>query len=74
MVEITYKKGDGQKYKERKNITKVVIHRDVDEIGKHAFNECSNLTEIDWGDSKVTKIGLKAFRKTGLVKIKSRTP
>ncbi|GMI00319.1 hypothetical protein TrLO_g11359 [Triparma laevis f. longispina] len=50
------------------DIAKVVIHRDVDEIEDRAFYECTNLTEIDWADSKVTKIGENAFRDTGLEK------
>ncbi|GMI10096.1 hypothetical protein TrLO_g2347 [Triparma laevis f. longispina] len=62
----TYKKGDGQNW--RKDITQVVIHRDVDEIEGSAFYENNNLTEIDWGNSKVTTIGGNAFYKTGLKK------
>ena len=53
------------KYRGREDNTKVVIHRDVDEIEDEAFAHCFNLTVIDWGDSKVTTIRVNAFIKTG---------
>ena len=70
MVEVVYQKGDGQKYRGRKDITKVVVASDVDEIAAEAFRECGNLTEFNFGDSKVTKIGGSAFWGTGITKIK----
>ncbi|GMI03579.1 hypothetical protein TrLO_g5552 [Triparma laevis f. longispina] len=54
MFKVEYRKGDWQKYKGRGDITKVVIHRDVDEIEHSAFRECKNLTELDWGATLLT--------------------
>ena len=70
MVEVVYQKGDGTKYQGRKDITKVTVASDVDEIAAQAFRECSNVTEFNFGDSKVTKIGRSAFYETGITKIK----
>ncbi|GMH89172.1 hypothetical protein TL16_g11375 [Triparma laevis f. inornata] len=70
MVEVVYQKGDGKKYKGRKDITKVVVASDVDEVAKEAFQHCSNLTEFNFGDSKATKIGDHALQSTGITKIK----
>ncbi|GMH76789.1 hypothetical protein TrST_g11395 [Triparma strigata] len=50
MVEVVYQKGDGQKYRGRKDITKVVVASDVDEIAEYAFSGCSNVTEFNFGD------------------------
>ncbi|GMH83319.1 hypothetical protein TrVE_jg6476 [Triparma verrucosa] len=70
MVEVVYQKGDGEKYKRRGDITKVTVASDVDEIAAHAFRGCSNLTEFNFGDSEVTKIGREAFNSTSIAKIK----
>ncbi|GMH99966.1 hypothetical protein TrVE_jg4698 [Triparma verrucosa] len=70
MVDVVYQKGDGIKYQNRKDITKVVVASDVDEIECYAFDGCSNLTEFDFRDSKVTKIGEGALQSTGIIKIK----
>ncbi|GMH95099.1 hypothetical protein TrVE_jg10324 [Triparma verrucosa] len=50
MVEVVYQKGDGQKYRGRKDITKVVVASDVDEIAEYAFSGCSSVTEFNFGD------------------------
>ncbi|GMH60849.1 hypothetical protein TrST_g8740 [Triparma strigata] len=70
MVEVVYQKGDGKKYERRTDITKVTVASDVDEIAGHAFIGCSNLTEFNFGDSKVTKIGELGLHSTGITKIK----
>ena len=70
MVEVVYQKGDGKKYKGRKDITKVTVASDVDEIAGRAFYECRNLTEFNFGDSKVTKIGTEALRYHALERIR----
>ena len=49
MVEVVYQKGDGKKYAGRKDITKVTVASDVDEIAQFAFDECRNLTEFNFG-------------------------
>ncbi|GMH94143.1 hypothetical protein TrST_g4021 [Triparma strigata] len=68
--EVVYQKGDGDKYKGRKDITKVTVASDVDEIVDNAFLLCSNVTEFEFGDSKITKIGNAALLSTGITKIK----
>ncbi|GMI09276.1 hypothetical protein TrVE_jg5807 [Triparma verrucosa] len=70
MVEVVYQKGDGKKYKGQEDITKVTVASDVDEIAEYAFYRCRNLTEFNFGDSKVTKIGRSALHSTVITKIK----
>ncbi|GMH56060.1 hypothetical protein TrST_g3021 [Triparma strigata] len=70
MVKVVYQKGDGKKYNGREDITTVTVASDVDEIPEDAFYGCSNLTEFEFGDSKVTKIGDRAIQGTGITKIK----
>ncbi|GMH99417.1 hypothetical protein TrST_g8961 [Triparma strigata] len=70
MVEVVYQKEDGEKYKGREDITKVVVASDVDIIPSNAFRGCKNLVDFDFGGSKVSKIGSRAFYETGITKMK----
>ena len=50
-------------FSDNKNITEIVISKNVEEIGNHAFSDCQNLKKIQLGN-KIESIGLKAFYNT----------
>ena len=64
-----YKDGDDKMYEGKRYIRKVVIDATVTEIAANAFKECSNLEAVDWGQSKVEKIGDGAFFNTLLKEV-----
>ena len=62
---VTYKQGDGEKYRDNKTVKQVITGADVTEIAENAFYKCSNLAAVELGrDCK--KIGQGAFCFTAL--------
>ena len=49
-------------------ISKVVAADNLSRVGDAAFNDCVNLTEVEFG-GYVTEIGMDAFRNTGLTEV-----
>ena len=56
---------------DRSNLTSITIPAGVTSIGDYAFEYCSNLTDITFGEnSQLTSIGIEAFRNcSGLTSI-----